>query len=165
MASWRFWLKPGLLNPIRMTSAPWSAAQITPAMTSPSRPVPSGPSTVTGMMRTPAYATPAIPIVLVCAATMPARYVPWLQGSVIPVEPSRMDVPGTRLPARSGCVPSTPVSRRATVAVPVSVNVPNTASQPIFGRAHWFEYSASDGVVSIRRGLFSSTLTTSASAL
>ena len=39
---------------MEMTLAPWSAAQTMPAMMSESRPVPSGPSTVTGMTLTPA---------------------------------------------------------------------------------------------------------------
>ena len=39
---------------MRMTSAPWSAAQTTPSMMSLSRPRPSAPRTVTGMTETPA---------------------------------------------------------------------------------------------------------------
>ena len=53
MASWRFWLKPGLLNPIRITLALWSAAQTTPLMMSPSWPAPFESRTWTGMMFAP----------------------------------------------------------------------------------------------------------------
>ena len=74
----------------------------------------------------------------VCAAMIPASHVPWPEGSVIPLEPSRIDVPGTTLPARSGCKASTPVSRSATLAVPVGVTFPKTWSQAILGSAHWY---------------------------
>ena len=50
---------------------------------------------------------------------MPAIAVPWPFGSVNPFEPSRIDVPATTLPSRSGCDPSTPVSRIATRAEPL----------------------------------------------
>jgi len=88
---------------MRMTSAPWSVAQTTPAITSLSLPVPSAPKTVTGMTLTPANATPAMPMPLfVAAATMPAIAVPWPFGSVMPAEPSRMLVPISSCPSRSG---------------------------------------------------------------
>ena len=50
---------------MRMTSAPWSAAQTTPSMMSLSWPRPSAPSTVTGMTLTPAKPTPAMPLAVV----------------------------------------------------------------------------------------------------
>ena len=74
-------------------------------MTSLSRPSPLALSTVTGTICTPAYATAAMPstgTVSVCAAMMPASHVPWPLGSVMPFEPSSIDVPATTLPASSG---------------------------------------------------------------
>ena len=89
-------------------------------MTSLSRPVPSAPRTLTGMIETPSYPTPAMPMPLsVAAATMPAIAVPWPFGSVSRMPPTS-DVPPTSLPARSGCEASTPVSRTATVAEPAT---------------------------------------------
>jgi hypothetical protein len=133
-------LNPGSLNAISSTSAPWSAAQMTPAITALSRPSPPLFSTVTGMICTPVNATPAIPSIgtaSVRAATMPASQVPWPLGSTMPFEPSIIEMPGTTTPARSGCCASTPVSRIATFAVPGTSTAPNTLSHPIFGSAHW----------------------------
>ena len=142
MASWRAWLKVGLLKGIRMTFAPLSVAHCTPAIISLSKPVLSAPRTVTGITDTPLGATPATPIpLLVVAAMMPAIMVPWPVESIKPLDPSsapfRMDVPFITLPVRSGWVASTPESRRATVAVPVGVVTPYTLSQPVIGSAHW----------------------------
>ena len=68
---------------------------------------------------------PATPMPLsVAAAMMPAMAVPWPLGSTFGFEPSRMPAPGTSLPARSGLDASTPVSRRATTALPDGCTVP-----------------------------------------
>ncbi len=107
-------------------------------MMSLSCPVPSAPRTVTGMTRTPAYPTPAIPMPLsVTAAMIPASAVPWPFGSLVPAEPSRTDVPVTSAPPRSGCEASTPVSSSATTAVPLVVTLSYARSHPIRDSAHW----------------------------
>ena len=117
------------------------------------------------MTLTPAYPTPAIPCPLsVRAAMIPAMAVPWPFGSVVPAEASRKLVPGTSWPARSGCEPSTPVSRSATTALPLGTTVPKTLSQPIFGSDHWLAYPLSLGVASAVRTRSSSTLLTLPSA-
>jgi hypothetical protein len=43
---------------------------------------------------------------------------------VVPSEPSRIETPEMTLPVRSGCLPSTPVSRMATVVIPVGTTAP-----------------------------------------
>ena len=69
---------------------------------------------------------------------MPAIAVPWPFASVSPSpDPVMTFVPGTTLPARSGCEASTPVSRSATVALPAGVTVSRATSQPIRGSDHW----------------------------
>ncbi len=68
---------------------------------------------------------PAMPTALfVAAAMMPAISVPWPFGSVFGSEPSIIDAPATSWPARSGLEASTPVSRRATTALPEGCTFP-----------------------------------------
>src|SRR4051812_33045315 len=93
----------------------------------------------------------------VTAAAMPARAVPWPLGSVAGFEPAKADQPGTSRPARSGCVPSTPVSSTAIVAAPDGFTAPCTESHPIFGSAHCCAYSGSDAAPAILRVLLCST--------
>src|SRR5262249_1645018 len=68
------------------------------------------------------------------------------------------------LACRSGWVALMPVSSTATVAVLVGWIMPNTASQPIFGRAHWLPYRGAEGIPSTRRFLFTSAFWTCGSA-
>jgi hypothetical protein len=77
------------------------------------------------MTRTPAYPTPATPeVLLVSAATMPARAVPCPFESAFHAVPGTSDVPATTFPSRSGWEASTPVSRIATVALPAGDTTP-----------------------------------------
>src|SRR5207302_4811102 len=96
----------------------------------------------------------------VTAAAMPARAVPWPLASAAGFEPANADQPAPTRPARSGCDPSTPVSRTAMVAEPAGLTTPNAESQPILGSAHCSPYPASFGVAAILRTLLFSTLTT-----
>src|SRR5215204_1776356 len=76
---------------------------------------------LTGIMRQ-FQATAATPILLfVEAAAVPATIVPWPLTSLVSALLSYIFQPGTRLAARSGWVPSIPVSRMAmiTFALPV----------------------------------------------
>jgi hypothetical protein len=104
-----------------MMSAPLSVAQVMPLAMSASTPVPSAPSTLTGMTLA-FHATPATPPPLpVAAPTTPATAVPWPSSSLGSVSPLTMSRPATRFGARSGWSRSTPVSSTATtVAAPVS---------------------------------------------
>ena len=136
-----------------------------PAMTALSRPVPSAPRTLIGSTRTPSPPMPAIPVPLsVAAATMPASQVPWPCGSVSAGEPSTNDWPGSNLPSRSGWLASTPVSRIATVAVPVGRPWACNASQPMRGSDHWSANRGSPGAASTSRLRSRSTLSTAGSA-
>src|SRR5436305_5463564 len=91
---------------------------------------------------------------------MPASAVPWPLGSVAGSEFGNADQPGPTRPARSGCAPSTPVSRTAIAVEPAGFTEPNAESQPIFGSAHCCVYSGSFGVPAILRTLLVSTRTT-----
>src|SRR5438477_9840222 len=104
-------------------------------------------------------------LLFVTAAAMPANAVPWPLGSVAGSEPAKADQPGATRPARSGCAPSTPVSRTAIAVEPAGLTEPYTESQPIFGSAHCCGYSLSDGGPATLRLESRSTLATTASDL
>ncbi len=115
-------VSPGPAGPPRLmliTVAPFDAANRMPFAMSELEPLPSPSSTRTAMICA-CGATPATPIPLsAIAAAVPATCVPWRLKSSGSESPSTKSIPWMppgpvqRLPARSGCVRSTPVSTMA----------------------------------------------------
>src|SRR6266508_4951734 len=98
------------------------------------------------MIRAPAKATPAMPRPLFAvAAAMLAIHVPWPCGSVTAFEPNA-EKPPMRRPAKSGFVPSTPVSTTAIVTWRFGLTVRNAERHPILSSAHCEEKAGSETV-------------------
>src|SRR5437588_1019863 len=125
------------------TEAPWSTTQWMAAPTSLSVPDPWLP-TARATTRWASGAIEATPIpLLVMAAMMPATWVPWPLGSLVPPGPQRaglpfdptQSAPSTTLPTRSSWPASTPVSTMPTVT-PAPVDPAHAAGAPICSRPH-----------------------------
>ncbi len=103
------------------------------------------------MIRAPAKATPAMPRRLFAvAAAMLAIHVPWPCGSVTAFEPNA-EKPPVRRPAKSGFVPSTPVSTTAIVTWRFGLTARNAERHPILSSAHCEEKAGSETVALIWR--------------
>src|SRR5438093_10142014 len=127
-----------------MTRAPWVAAQVIPLAMSDKVAEPPNTATRTGISKQPQH-TPATPmLLLVSAAATPAIRVPCPAPdptSVVVELLSTMFQPGTNFPARSGTVPSIPVSTIAIVTLLLPVLTAQASGARIFGRAHWRPYA------------------------
>ncbi len=124
---------------LRLTiRAPLSTTHWMARLMSSVTPAPSAPST-RAMTRRASGATPAMPVPLsVLAAAMPATTVPW--PSLSRAVPSRHEPPmqsarASILPARSGCVASTPESTMPMVT-PAPLVIGQASGAPIWVRFH-----------------------------
>ncbi len=91
-------------------------------------------------------ATPAMPsALLVSAAAAPATSVPWPYWSAVLLVLAKVFQPATSLPAKSGCVASTPLSRMAITAPGAPCVRSQAWGARIWGRCHWLAYCASLG--------------------
>src|SRR2546428_6517875 len=113
---------------------------MTPEATADIVPVPSAPSTFTGMSEQPQqYEATPIALLLAAPAT-PAAQVPWPLSSVGLLVPLTMLYPATSLPCRSGCVRSTPVSRTAMMTLEEPVVRSHAAFVRVLTSDHWFAH-------------------------